>query len=139
MERPMDVKVYQSMPDNFDIIKVTAYNSAGNILYGGSIVSIIAKAESGSSLPDTTGIYTLSETITLVDGDSVKLLGYARRYSGIYFAKATDLTGSIFKIGSEVKDMTALNNLVDGTIHPIPFTHIQLKETDTVTVLIAYK
>jgi len=141
-ERDINQKEYQSMPDDFDIIKVKQYKTAGNIIPQGAVIHVVTKAAVNSKIPfsdSATG--TLTSDIALVTGDKVKLLGYKRNYSGIELITecvfADDLTSVI--VNGAGKNMSNLNDASAGTLIMGAFQKVTIPITSTDSVLIAYR
>lgn len=142
-ERSLDQKIFQAYPDDFDIIKVTAM-TAGATLEKGMIVHIVAIDADKSGLPEDFEVdhtYVIAEPTTLVEDDSVKLLGYKRDYSAILLATqptfANDLTSVI--VNGEGKNMSLFNSVASPITVPGYFNRIQLPEASTTTVIVAYR
>jgi hypothetical protein len=142
-ERSLDQKLFQAHPDTFDIIKVTAM-TAGAVLEKGMIVHIVAIDADKSGLPESFEVdhnYVISEPTTLVEDDSVKLLGYKRNYSAIQFATqptfANDLTSVI--VAGKGKNMSLFNSVTSPITVPGYFNQIQIPEGSATTVIVAYR
>ena len=141
MGRAKDVKELQSYPDDFDIIKVTTFTTAGDVIKSGSIISVTTR-DAESDLPIAQGsIGTLTSDVTLVGDDEVVLIGYLQNYVGIDILNqptfANDLTSII--INGSGKNMSYLNGIETPMSILGFFNKIQIPITSTDMVLIAYK
>lgn len=141
-ERDINQKKYQSMPDDFDIIKVTQYNTAGDVIPQGSIIYVTAKAAENSEIPfAATETGTLTSDITLITGDNVTVVGYQRNYAGIQLITecvfANNLTSVI--VNGAGKNMSLLNDAPAGTLIMGAFQKVTIPRTSTDSVLIAYR
>lgn len=141
-ERDKTQKEYQSMPDDFDIIKVTQYNTAGTVIPQGSVIYVTTKAVEGSEIPFiATETGTLTSDITLITGDNVTVVGYQRNYAGIKLIKkcafANNLTSVI--VNGAGKNMSLLNDADAGTEIMGAFQKVTIPTTSTDSVLIAYR
>lgn len=141
-ERDKTQKEYQSMPDDFDIIKVTQYNTAGDVIPQGSVIYVTTKAVEGSEIPfaaDETG--TLTSDVTLLETEDVTVVGYQRSYSGIQFITecvfANNLTSVI--VNGAGKNMSLLNDAPAGTLIMGAFQKVTIPTSSTDSVLIAYR
>jgi len=141
-ERDINQKKYQSMPDDFDIIKVKQYNTAGDIIPQGSVIYVTTKAAEDSEIPfDALATGTLTSNITLIAGDNISIVGYQRNYSGIELITecvfANDLTSVI--VNGAGKNMSLLNNAPAGTLIMGAFQKVTIPTSSTDSVLIAYR
>jgi len=138
--RTYDEKLLSQIPDNFDIIKVTIYTTAGDIIKAGSIIKVTTK-DAGSNLllaQGTTGIVEIDTE--LVGTDEIILLGYKQNYSKITVFKPTfanDVTSIL--VCDEGKNMSLVNALPDGSTIEGNFNQIQIPSTSTDTIIIAYR
>ena len=141
-ERDINQKEYQSMPDDFDIIKVTEHSTAGDVIPQGAVIHVVTKAAVNSKIPfSASATGTLTSDIALVAGDKVKLLGYKRNYSGIELITecvfANDLTSVI--VNGSGKNMSEINIASAGTLIMGAFQKVTIPITSTDSVLIAYR
>lgn len=139
--RSFDVKQYQSMPDDFDIIKVQQLNTAGDIIEQGSIIYVTSKAD-GSDIPINTGNYgKINNTIILKDGDNIFLVGYQKNYAGILTITDCDFAddNTSVMINNIGKNMSLLNSLAAGITILGAFTKVSIPKESTNSILIAYK
>jgi hypothetical protein len=141
-ERDINQKKYQSMPDDFDIIKVKQYNTAGDIIPQGAVIYVAAKAVANSEIPfDATVTGTLTSNIVLIAGDDISIVGYQRNYSGIELITecvfANDLTSVI--VNGSGKNMSDVNDAPAGTLIMGAFQKVTIPTTSTDSVLIAYR
>ena len=141
-ERDKNQKEYQSMPDDFDIIKVKQYNTAGDVIPQGSVIYVTTKAVEDSEIPfaeAATG--TLTSDITLLENEDVTVVGYQRNYAGIQLITecvfADDLTSVI--VNGAGKNMSYLNDTAAGTLIMGAFQKVTIPTTSTDSVLIAYR
>ena len=141
-ERAKDQKEYQSMPDDFDIIKVKQYKTAGDVIPQGAVIYVTTKAAEDSEIPFAalaTG--TLTSNIALIAGDDISIVGYQRNYAGIQLITecvfADDLTSVI--VNGAGKNMSDLNNASAGTLIMGAFQKVTIPTTSTDSVLIAYR
>jgi|GEM_PF-2487681 hypothetical protein len=140
--RPYEARLSTSIPDNFDIMKVTAITTAGDIISAGMIYTVSANAVAGSALPDVdapveTTNHIASADITLIDGDEAKLLGWKRNYSYIVVYEpnfASNLTDVV--VSGAGKDMSNIN---DFTIYDqiANFNQISIPVASTSMVVVA--
>lgn len=141
-ERDKAQKEYQSMPDDFDIIKVTRYNTAGDIIPQGAVIYVATKAVDDSEIPfDALATGVLTSDITLLETEDVKVVGYQRNYAGIQLITecvfADDLTSVI--VNDSGKNMSDINNAPAGTLIMGAFQKVTIPTTSTDSVLIAYR
>lgn len=141
-ERDKTQKEYQSMPDDFDIIKVTQYNTAGDVIPQGSVIYVTTKADEDSEIPfaaNETG--TLTSDVTLLETEDVTVVGYQRSYSGIQLITecvfANNLTSVI--VNGAGKNMSLLNDAPTGTLIMGAFQKVTIPTSSTDSVLIAYR
>lgn len=141
-ERDKTQKEYQSMPDDFDILKVTQYNTAGDVIPQGSVIYVTTKAVEGSEIPfaaNETG--TLTSDVTLLETEDVTVVGYQRSYSGIQLITecvfANNLTSVI--VNGAGKNMSLLNDAPTGTLIMGAFQKVTIPTSSTDSVLIAYR
>lgn len=137
----IDEKIYNSYPDGFDVVKVTAKTTAGNIIYKNDLYTVTAKGSTGSSLP-TAGatVHTATSDIVLVSGDQVLIVGRVGKYRGIAIWKptfASNLTSVI--LNGKGIDMSVFNSLVDdGYLFYGEFSRVSIPGTSTNTVIVCY-
>jgi hypothetical protein len=141
-ERDINQKKYQSMPDDFDIIKVKQYNTAGDIIPQGAVIYVAAKAVANSEIPfNASATGTLTSDIVLVAGDDISVVGYQRNYAGIELITecvfANDLTSVI--VNGSGKNMSDVNDAPAGTLIMGAFQKVTIPTTSTDSVLIAYR
>ena len=141
-ERDINQKKYQSMPDDFDIIKVKQYKTAGDIIPQGAVIYVAAKAAANSKIPfDASATGTLTSDIALIAGDDISIVGYQRNYAGIQLITecvfADDLTSVI--INGAGKNMSDFNDASAGTLIMGAFQKVTIPRTSTDSVLIAYR
>ncbi|MDY0387410.1 MAG: hypothetical protein RBT65_09845 [Methanolobus sp.] len=141
-ERNINQKKYQSMPDDFDIIKVKQYNTADDIIPQGAVIYVAAKATENSEIPfDELATGTLTSDITLIAGDDISIVGYQRNYAGIELITecvfANDLTSVI--VNGAGKNMSDVNDAPAGTLIMGAFQKVTIPTTSTDSVLIAYR
>lgn len=140
--RDKNQKEYQSMPDDFDIIKVKQYNTAGDIIPQGAVIYVAAKAAQNSKIPfNASATGTLTSDIVLIAGDDISIVGYQRNYAGIQLITkcvfADDLTSVI--VNGAGKNMSNLNDVSAGTLIMGAFQKVTIPRTSTDSVLIAYR
>jgi hypothetical protein len=140
--RDKNQKEYQSMPDDFDIIKVKQYNTAGDIIPQGAVIYVTNKAVANSEIPfDNSATGTLTSDIALIAGDDISIVGYQRNYSGIQLITecvfANDLTSVI--VNGAGKNMSGVNDASAGTLIMGAFQKVTIPRTSTDSVLIAYR
>lgn len=140
--RDKNQKEYQSMPDDFDIIKVKQYDAAGDVIPQGAVIYVTAKAAEDSEIPFAalaTG--TLTSNIALIAGDDISIVGYQRNYAGIQLITecvfANDLTSVI--VNGAGKNMSGVNDASAGTLIMGAFQKVTIPRTSTDSVLIAYR
>lgn len=141
-ERDKTQKEYQSMPDDFDIIKVKQYNTAGDIVPQGAVIYVTAKAAQNSEIPfNASETGTLTSDIELIAGDDISIVGYQRNYSGIQLITecvfADDLTSVI--VNGSGKNMSDTNSAPAGTLIMGAFQKVTIPITSTDSILIAYR
>lgn len=141
-ERDKTQKEYQSMPDDFDIIKVTQYNTAGDVIPQGSVIYVTTKAAEDSEIPfDEAATGTLTSDVTLLETEDVTVVGYQRSYSGIQLITecvfANNLTSVI--VNGAGKNMSLLNDSPAGTLIMGAFQKVTIPASSTDSVLIAYR
>lgn len=141
-ERDKAQKEYQSMPDDFDILKVTQYNTAGDVIPQGSVIYVTTKAVEGSEIPfAATQTGTLTSDVTLLETEDVTVVGYQRSYSGIQLITecvfANNLTSVI--VNGAGKNMSLLNDAPAGTLIMGAFQKVTIPTSSTDSVLIAYR
>lgn len=141
-ERDINQKKYQSMPDDFDIIKVKQYNTAGDVIPQGSVIYVTTKAVEDSEIPfAATETGTLTSDVTLLETEDVTVVGYQRSYSGIQFITecvfANNLTSVI--VNGAGKNMSLLNDAPAGTLIMGAFQKVTIPTSSTDSVLIAYR
>lgn len=139
--RSFDVKRYQSMPDDFDIIKVQQLNTAGDIIEQGSIIYVTSKA-ADSDIPINTGDYgKINNTIILKTGDDIFLVGYQKNYAGIQTITNCDFAddNTSVMINNIGKNMSLLNTLQAGMTILAAFTKVSIPKESTNSILIAYR
>ena len=140
--RDKNQKEYQSMPDDFDTIKVKQYNTAGDIIPQGAVIYVTAKAAQNSEIPfNASETGTLTSDIELITGDDISIVGYQRNYSGIQLITecvfADDLTSVI--VNGSGKNMSDINSASAGTLIMGAFQKVTIPITSTDSVLIAYR
>ena len=140
--RDKNQKEYQSMPDDFDIIKVKQYDTAGDIIPQGAVIYVTNKAVANSEIPfDAEATGTLTSNIALIAGDDISIVGYQRNYAGIQLITecvfADDLTSVI--VNGAGKNMSNLNDVSAGTLIMGAFQKVTIPRTSTDSVLIAYR
>ena len=140
--RDKNQKEYQSMPDDFDIIKVKQYNTAGDIIPQGAVIYVTSKAAQNSEIPfNASESGTLTSDIELIAGDDISIVGYQRNYSGIQLITecvfADDLTSVI--VNGAGKNMSDINSASAGTLIMGAFQKVTIPITSTDSVLIAYR
>lgn len=141
-ERDKTQKEYQSMPDDFDILKVTQYNTAGDVIPQGSVIYVTTKAVEDSEIPfAATETGTLTSDVTLLETEDVTVVGYQRSYSGIQLITecvfANNLTSVI--VNGAGKNMSLLNDAPAGTLIMGAFQKVTIPTSSTDSVLIAYR
>lgn len=142
-ERSIDRKMFQSCPDDFDIIKVDLF-TAGARLQKGMIVKVVAVDSGSSGLPAGVAanmIVLISKDTVLRGSDSATLLGYRRDYSAIQFVTqptfANDTTSVV--VAGVGKNMSVFNNVTQSLVIHGWFNQIQIPESSTDTIIIAYR
>lgn len=141
--RDIDLKVFQSMPDDFDIVKVATYNVAGNVIRSGLVIKITGKAASKSGfgeLPLNTVLVT-QDTHVLVADDTVTVLGVVGNYAGIQIIADTTFPNDATSVvlNGKGKNLSVLGELAAGTLIYGAFNRIALAGSDTDSILLAYK
>ena len=72
----IDEKIYNSYPDGFDVVKVTAKTTAGDIIYENDIYTVTAKASTGSRfIPDL--------TVSVMNPEMVMVIGLTAQPTGV--------------------------------------------------------
>lgn len=141
--RSVDSKVFESYPDDHDVIKVTTTgtNAAGTIIEIGRVFIVVANG-ANSTLP-TAGatILTASQNYTMVAGDNVTLLGWDRKYTAIQVFNATFANNSTdFVVNGNGKNYFGLNTYIQsGTFIFGNFQRVSIPSTSTSMVIIAYR
>lgn len=136
----IDEKIYNSYPDGFDVVKVTAKTTAGDIISKNDIYIVVVKG-TGSVLPPISDTpYTATSDMVLVTGDSVKIVGRVGNYRAIAIWKptfASDLTSVI--LNKNGINMSIFNSLVDdGYLFYGAFSKVSIPSTSTNTVIVCY-
>ena len=141
MPRAIDEKTIQSYPDSFEIIKVTALTSAGDVIPQNSIYISVANGEP-SALPNAgTTKHVAIAPITLKDGDQATIVGMVGRFPAIEVYKpafANNLTDVV--VNGDGKNLSVFNSLWDdGKLIYGLFERIVIPTAETDMIILAYK
>lgn len=141
MNRDLDLKVFQSMPDSFDIVKVQTLNTVGGVIPAARVIKITGKASPSGfgDLPANTVLVTDKE-YTLKAGDAVTVLGVVGSYAGIQVVQDVEFPNdstSVVLAGKGV-NLSLLGELVSGTLIYGAFSKVSLASSEDGVVL-AYK
>lgn len=140
--RSITEKEIMSMPDNFDVIKVRELENEG-IIRDDDIFIVSQKADEDSKLPDAGDTYHRlkpNQTIELITGDKVLLVGKTRNYSAIqvfnpgFGDNLTDIN-----INGEMRNLSELNDFIDGYCLLGLFRQIVIPSDDEDMIIIAYR
>lgn len=139
--RSIDVRQMMSFPDDFDIIKVQQFNTAGDVLEAGSVISVTSLGAS-SDVPiaaGSTGV--LADAVMLKSGDNVTLLGYRRNYSALLLVTQPTFGNNETDVivAGNGKNLSVLNTVGCQITIMGFFNQIAIPAASTSTVLIAYK
>ena len=141
MPRAIDEKTIQSYPDGFEIIKVTALTSAGDVIPQNSIyISVVNGTPSALPTAGTTEHVAIAP-ITLKTGDKATIVGMVGRFPAIEVynpAFANNSTDVV--VNGEGKNLSVFNDLWEnGKLTYGLFERIVIPTAETDMIILAYR